>query len=173
MTGKGLWTLTCCALWVSGVVVVVGGETEHLLTQHKHQSDDTNQDHFASSGNPTSNEPGTRTCPIRSRSVFLSPGVSHSLGFSLSALGSRKTATGMAKRASAPGDGVNWGDCGAHCSVNSAPRTGRRAHGLHAPLGRVSTVYPKKKVGPQTSSNDHFSFLFFSPPSVPSQVLMR
>lgn len=46
---EGPWTLTCCALWPSG-------ETEHLLTQHKHQSDDTNQDHFASSGNPTSNE---------------------------------------------------------------------------------------------------------------------
>lgn len=63
---EGLRTLTCCARRVSA-------ETEDLLTQHKQQSDDTNQDHFASSGNPTSNEHGTQTCPIRSRCVFSPP----------------------------------------------------------------------------------------------------
>lgn len=96
---EGLWTLTCCALWASG-------ETEHLLTQHKHQSDDTNQDHFVSSVNPTSNEHGTQTCPIRSRSVFLAPDVSQSLAFSFSTLESRKNATDMVKCATAPGDGL-------------------------------------------------------------------
>lgn len=102
MSGReGPWTPTCCALWVRR-------ETEDILTQHKHQSDDTNQDHLASSGNPTSNEHGTQTCPIRSRSVSLSTGVSHSLAFALSTLGSRKTATDMVKRATAPGDGLNW-----------------------------------------------------------------
>lgn len=69
------------------LVRVGGGDTEGLLTQHKHQSDDINQDHLASSNNPKSHEAGKKgRSPALSSSVTsvsLSPALSCGLFLTL------------------------------------------------------------------------------------------